>query len=68
MNFHYTGDPASTSTALALLFFDLLERGHYMAPRGFIALSLAVGDAALDSFVDAVREVMRTRAAVFCGR
>jgi len=68
MNFHYTGDPASTSTALALLFFDLLERGHYMAPRGFIALSLAVDDAALDSFVDAVREVMRTRAAVFCGR
>ncbi len=68
MNFHYTGDPACASTALALLFFDLLERGYYMAPRGFIALSLPVEDATLDSFVDAVREVMRTRAAVFCGR
>ena len=68
MNFHYTGDPASASAALALLFFDLLEHGYYMAPRGFIALSLPLQDATLDSFVDAMREVMRTRAALFSGR
>jgi glutamate-1-semialdehyde 2,1-aminomutase len=68
MNFHFTGEPARASTALSLLFFDLLERGYYIAPRGFIALSLPVDDATLDSFVDAVREVMLSRAALFCGR
>jgi glutamate-1-semialdehyde 2,1-aminomutase len=68
MNFHCTAEPACASTALSLLFFDLLERGYYIAPRGFIALSLPVDDATLDSFVDAVREVMLSRAALFCGR
>jgi glutamate-1-semialdehyde 2,1-aminomutase len=66
MNFHCTGEAACASTALSLLFFDLLERGYYIAPRGFIALSLPVDDATLDSFVDAVREVMLSRAALFC--
>ena len=68
MNFHCTAEPACASTALSLLFFDLLERGYYIAPRGFIALSLPVDDATLDSFIDAVREVMLSRAALFCGR
>ena len=68
MNFHCTAEPARASTALSLLFFDLLERGYYIAPRGFIALSLPVDDATLDGFVDAVREVMLSRAALFCGR
>jgi len=68
MNFHYTGAPEAAPAALALLFFDLLERGYYLAPRGFIALSLAVGEATLDGFVDAVREVMRARAALFGAR
>jgi glutamate-1-semialdehyde 2,1-aminomutase len=68
MNFHGTGEPARASAALSLLFFDLLERGYYIAPRGFIALSLPVDDAICDSFIDAVREVMLGRAGLFCGR
>jgi glutamate-1-semialdehyde 2,1-aminomutase len=50
--------------AKELLFLDLLERGYYMARRGFIALSLMVGDADLDAFVAAVREVVAERADV----
>jgi glutamate-1-semialdehyde 2,1-aminomutase len=68
MNFHCAAEPACASAGLSLLFFDLLERGYYIAPRGFIALSLPVDDATLDAFVDAVREVMQSRAALFCGR
>ena len=68
MNFHSTAEPARASAALSLLFFDLLERGYYIAPRGFIALSLPVDEATLDSFVDAVREVMLSRTALFCAR
>ena len=40
----------------------------FIGKFGFIALSLPVDDATLDSFVDAVREVMLSRAALFCGR
>lgn len=45
-----------------LLFLDLLERGYYMARRGFIALSLEITDADVDGFVEAVRESLRGRA------
>jgi len=44
-----------------LLFLDLLERGYYMARRGFIALSLEITDADVDGFVDAVRDSLRER-------
>jgi glutamate-1-semialdehyde 2,1-aminomutase len=37
-----------------LLFHELLDRGVYVAPRGFLALSLAVTDADVDVFVDAL--------------
>ncbi len=37
-----------------LLFHDLLERGYYVAERGYLALSLAVTDEQLDGFVAAV--------------
>jgi glutamate-1-semialdehyde 2,1-aminomutase len=40
-----------------LLFLGLLERGYYIAPRGYLALSLAVTDEQLDGFVDAAGEV-----------
>lgn len=36
-----------------LLFHELLARGHYIAERGYLALSLAVTDADLDAFVAA---------------
>jgi glutamate-1-semialdehyde 2,1-aminomutase len=38
-----------------LLFHELLARGFYVAERGYLALSLAVTDADLDAFVEAVR-------------
>ncbi len=37
-----------------LFFFDLLEAGFYLARRGFIALSLPIGDDDLDAFAAAV--------------
>src|SRR5215831_10193732 len=47
--------------AKELIFLDLLERGYYLARRGFIALSLMVGDADLDGFVAAVKDVVAER-------
>lgn len=44
-----------------LIFLDLLDRGFYMARRGFIALSLAVADDALDSFVKALSDIIEER-------
>ncbi|TEX46367.1 MAG: aspartate aminotransferase family protein, partial [Actinomycetales bacterium mxb001] len=45
-----------------LLFLDLLERGYYMARRGFIALSLEITDEDVDGFIDAVRDSLAHRA------
>ena len=45
-----------------LLFLDLLERGWYVAPRGFIALSIEVTDDDIDGFVAAVADALATRA------
>ncbi|MEY4170104.1 MAG: hypothetical protein RLZ94_1177 [Actinomycetota bacterium] len=44
-----------------LLFLDLLERGFYVAPRGFIALSIEVTDDDVDGFVAAVAEALAAR-------
>lgn len=46
-----------------LLFLDLLEAGHYIARRGFIALSLEVTDADLSSFEEAVAAFLTERLA-----
>jgi glutamate-1-semialdehyde 2,1-aminomutase len=48
-----------------LLFFDLLERGYYIARRGMIALSLVVGEAELAAFEEAAAEVLDLRALIF---
>jgi glutamate-1-semialdehyde 2,1-aminomutase len=61
LNIHAGGVPSSDATAGALVFFDLLERGFYMAPRGLIALSLAVGDDHVQSFLDAMRDLLASR-------
>ena len=45
-----------------LLFLDLLERGWYAAPRGFIALSIEVTDDDVDGFVAAVADALAARA------
>ena len=56
---------ASDDRIKELLFLDLLERGYYMARRGFIALSLEVTDedlagfeSSIASFVDAYRHLI----------
>ncbi len=38
-----------------LVFLDLLEDGVYLARRGLIALSLPIGDAEVETFLDAMR-------------
>lgn len=45
----------------ALLFFDLLERGIFLARRGLIALSLPFGDAQADELVAALDAVVTAR-------
>lgn len=47
-------DPALTE----LLFHELLHRGVYVAPRGFVALSLAVRDDDVDHAVDVFAETL----------
>jgi glutamate-1-semialdehyde 2,1-aminomutase len=71
-NLHVTDRPIRSSRDLAgpdprikdLLFFDLLERGVWMARRGFMALSLPFGDAELDTLVAAFDEVVGARRAL----
>lgn len=55
---------ASDDRVKELLFFDLLERGHYMARRGFIALTLMVTDGDLDRFVAALDDILVARRGV----
>jgi glutamate-1-semialdehyde 2,1-aminomutase len=66
VGFHPVPGPVHSPADLAgaddrrreLLFLDLLERGFYVAPRGFIALSIEVTDDDVDAFVGAVAEVL----------
>jgi glutamate-1-semialdehyde 2,1-aminomutase len=61
MAIHFTSAPprcaadadAADPLLRELLFFDLLERGIHIAPRGMIALSLPVGDAERAALADA---------------
>lgn len=48
-----------------LLFLDLLEEGYYIAPRGYVALSLPVTDAQLDKFAEALGRVLDARSSVY---
>ena len=59
------GDIANANdTAKELLFLDLLERGYYMARRGFIALSMVVTDEDLEGFVAALDDILQSRSTV----
>ena len=72
MTLHATRQPVVRPEDLAdsdarlkeLLFLELLARGHYIAPRGFIALSLEVTEAHLASFEAALAEVLTAHAEV----
>ena len=50
---------------LELLFLDLLERGYYMAARGYMALSLALTPGQLAGFVRAVGNVLEARSGLW---
>jgi len=71
MNLHPTNRPIRRYSDLSgidercreLLFLDLLDEGFYVAPRGFIALSLAITDGDLDRFADAFERVLMNRRA-----
>jgi len=45
---------------LELFFHELLDRGWYLARRGFIALSALITDDLVDDFVETVASVLRT--------
>jgi glutamate-1-semialdehyde 2,1-aminomutase len=41
-----------------LVFHELVERGIYLAARGFVALSTAITEADCDAFVDALTDAL----------
>jgi glutamate-1-semialdehyde 2,1-aminomutase len=47
-------DPVLTE----LVFHELLHRGCYVAPRGFVALSLAIDDDLATRFVEVLADVV----------
>lgn len=69
MNIHAVRHPVQDPDDLAgsddrikeLVFLDLLERGFYLARRGFIALSLAIDDAVMEHFLAALQDVVTQR-------
>lgn len=75
MNLHGMTGPVRCVADLApssglmkeLLYFELLERGVYMAQRGLVALSLPFDDAACDTMVAAFEDAVRARAGVLRG-
>ena len=52
----------------ALVFFDLLARGVFVARRGFMALSLPFDESACEYFLAAFTEVVEARASLLSGR
>lgn len=72
MQLHATDRPLRSAADLAgaddrikaLLFFDLLERGIFLARRGLVALSLPFGEAEADEFVAALDAVVTARHAL----
>ncbi len=72
MQLHATDRPLRSAADLAgtddrvkaLLFFDLLERGIFLARRGLVALSLPFGDAQAEEFVAALEAVVAARSSL----
>lgn len=70
MNLHVNGQPIRTpadverdnTTAMGLIHLDMLARGIYMARRGFIVLSLPMGDREFDALANALDQVLADRA------
>ncbi len=64
LGIHADGPAEIAAKLKNLLFFDLIERGLYLAPRGFMALSLPVGNAETDAMLAAVRDILDRREAL----
>ncbi len=72
LNLHPVEGPVRSPTSLdaaddrvrELLFLELLDRGFYVARRGFIALTVAVTDSDLDAFVAALKDTVSVCEAV----
>jgi glutamate-1-semialdehyde 2,1-aminomutase len=68
MNLHTVPGPVRSPRDLAdtdpdlkqLLFHELVDRGIYLAARGYVALSAAITDDDCDAFVDATRDAIAT--------
>ena len=68
LNIHTVGGPVTSPGDLdqgdpvvkELVFHELLDRGFYLAARGFMALSAAITDDDCDAFVDALTESLTT--------
>lgn len=59
---HSPSDLSSADTQLReLLFLELLERGWYIAMRGFMSLSLDITDDDTDGFVHAVSDILESQ-------
>jgi glutamate-1-semialdehyde 2,1-aminomutase len=65
MNLHARTDRDRIRMMRELLFFELLERGFYIAPRGLITLSIPVTRKMTRELVDAVREILESKAEAF---
>jgi glutamate-1-semialdehyde 2,1-aminomutase len=69
MNIHFTRAPIRSAADIkhtnqdlrGLFFFDLLERGVYVARRGMMNLSLPIGDAEIAALVAAFEEFVSVR-------
>ena len=59
---HSTADlKDSDDRIMELIFLDLLEKGYYIARRGFIALMLPIGDTEIEGFRNAFSAVVKAR-------
>ena len=76
MTIHAVRGPVQSPADLAgadpvlkeLLFHELIERGIYLAPRGYIAMSAAIDDTDCDRFADALADATESIAGVKAGR
>ncbi len=70
MNIHFTGTPVSgyreaaraSKQVMAEFFLGMLNEGYLIAPRGMVALSLAMTDKDLEGFVAAVERLCASHA------
>ena len=76
MTIHTVRGPVQSPADLAgadpvlkeLLFHELVERGIYLAPRGYIAMSAAIDETDCDRFADALSDATESIAGVTAGR